>query len=101
MNKSFEPAGVVGGTAIHEDQRREPRHPARGAVKIKGQLGKIDGELVDVSSSGFRMEHQDKALKPGQVIEFWHAYAAGKARVIWNRILEGRVETGFFIEERF
>lgn len=101
MNTSFEHAGATGGAAIHEDQRREPRHPARGAVKVKRPAGKIDGELVDVSSSGFRMEHQSGALEPGQVIEFWHAYAAGKARVIWNRILEGRVETGFFIEERF
>lgn len=90
------------GVATPEDQRREPRHAARGAVKIKTSQSKIEGELVDVSDNGFRMEHQEPfALEAGQVIEFWHAYAAGTGRVIWNRILQGRVETGFFIIERF
>ncbi len=100
MNTSLGHGGIA-GAAVHEDQRKEPRHPARGAVKVKGLQFKIDGDLVDVSGSGFRMAHQDSSLEPGQVIEFWHAYAAGRARVIWNRILQGRVETGFLIEERF
>jgi hypothetical protein len=71
-------------------------------VKVKTSRAKIDGDLVDISENGFRMAHQGSfALEPGQIIEFWHAYAAGTGRVIWNRILQGRVETGFFIIERF
>lgn len=104
MNTSSGRAGEyagLAGAATHEEQRKEPRHPANGAVKVKTTRSKIEGDLVDVSGSGFRMAHQDSSLEPGQVIEFWHAYAAGKARVIWNRIVQGRVETGFLIEERF
>jgi hypothetical protein len=46
------------------------------------------------------MAHSDSSLEPGQVIDFSHREAAGKARVVWNRILSGRVETGFLIVER-
>jgi hypothetical protein len=31
------------------------------------------------------------------VVAFQHAIAGGKARVMWNRIADDRVETGFFV----
>jgi hypothetical protein len=31
------------------------------------------------------------------VVDFRHAVADGKARVMWNRIAGDRVETGFFV----
>lgn len=78
------------------EQRREPRRAAKGSVTVAG----VRGELVDVSYHGFRVAHADASFEPGLVVDFAHSEASGKARVIWNRISAGRVETGFFIVER-
>jgi len=43
------------------------------------------------------MSHANQALQTGQVVEFSHTHAAGAARVMWNRIMDQRVETGFLI----
>jgi hypothetical protein len=43
------------------------------------------------------MAHSSTDLLRGLVVEFSHASAKGSARVVWNRILENRVETGFLI----
>lgn len=83
-----------------QDQRREPRRRATGQVRVKftdPQPQEIAGKLMDVSPSGFRMKHQCTALRSGQIVEFSHLEAAGKAQVVWNRILAGGVETGFFV----
>lgn len=82
------------------EQRREPRRAAKGSVTVEMPRGPVAGQLVDVSDSGFRMAHQETGFEPGMVLGFEHALAAGKARVIWNRINDGRAETGFFIVER-
>ena len=52
---------------------------------------------MDVSASGFRMTHANQALQSGQIVEFSHSLAVGAARVMWNRIMDQRVETGFLI----
>ena len=57
----------------------------------------IQGELMDVSASGFRMAHANQSLHSGQVVQFSHSLAVGAARVMWNRIVDQRVETGFLI----
>lgn len=88
------------GKADPREQRKEPRRRVRGTVLVIGARGEIDGELVDLSESGFRVAHADASLEPGQVVRFCHREAAGKARVIWNRIMGGRVESGFLIVER-
>lgn len=80
--------------------RKEPRRQAKGAVTVRTARGEVAGQLVDVSESGFRMAHGEASLEPGQVLAFSHREASGQARVIWNRILSGRVETGFLIVER-
>jgi hypothetical protein len=85
----------VKGSPHPREQRREPRRAAKGSVTVAG----VSGQLVDVSEHGFRMAHGDARFEPGQVVEFAHVEARGKARVIWNRISEGRVETGFFVVE--
>ncbi len=82
------------------DQRKEPRRQAKGAVTVHTERAEIQGQLVDVSESGFRMAHGDASLEPGQILPFTHREAAGQARVIWNRIMSGRVETGFLIVSR-
>ena len=86
-----------------QDQRREPRQPAEGAVRVRFANpgpAEIEGRLMDVSESGFRMAHADLSLESGTLVEFSHPTAAGSARVMWNRILDRRVETGFFIVAR-
>ena len=80
--------------------RKEPRRQAKGTVCVQTALAEVHGQLVDVSESGFRMAHADASLEPGQVLSFSHREASGQARVIWNRILSGRVESGFLIVER-
>ena len=82
------------------DNRREPRRSAEGAVRVwfqNPQRLEIHGSLVDISPSGFRMSHEYSALSAGQIVEFAHLEAAGRARVIWNRISNARVETGFLV----
>lgn len=85
--------------AIHE-KRREIRQFAEGPVLVRfadPQPLEVQGQLMDVSLSGFRMAHANPSLHSGQVVEFSHSFAAGAARVMWNRIMDQRVETGFLI----
>ena len=82
------------------EKRREIRHPADGEVRVcfhNPAPAEILGQLMDVSENGFRMAHGDRSLETGQVVEFSHPEAAGRARVVWNRIDEACVETGFVI----
>jgi hypothetical protein len=90
----------VNPAAAAEEKRREPRQPAQGPVWIhfdNPQSIEIQGQLVDVSASGFRMSHGYASLEAGQVVEFSRAGAKGVARVMWNRILDRAVETGFLV----
>jgi PilZ domain len=85
------------------EKRREPRLPAHGKVSVhfsNPQRVEIQGELVDVSASGFRMSHEHQSLVAGQMVEFSHPTAAGEARVMWNRIVNRHVETGLLVVSR-
>ena len=82
------------------DRRSETRYKGQGPLKLSFQdpaPQEIDGELMDYSKSGFRAVHAYAALHTGQVVDFQHAVADGKARVMWNRIADDRVETGFLV----
>jgi hypothetical protein len=82
------------------ESRREPRRAAEGSVVVEfnnPQKRAVQGRLVDLSPGGFRMAHSSIELIPGMVVKFKHSLATGQARVVWNRILENRVETGFLI----
>ena len=82
------------------DQRREERHPGKGNVVVKclnPRVLQVEGRLVDVSASGFRMAHDCSALTAGEYVEFAHVEAKGRARVVWTRIVSGAVESGFVI----
>jgi len=85
--------------AINE-KRREIRQPGEGPVLVNfsnPQPMEVLGQLVDVSPGGFRMVHANQSLQSGQLVGFSHALAIGTARVMWNRIMDHRVETGFRI----
>jgi hypothetical protein len=82
------------------EQRREARRPADGEVVFRfGDARKeVRARLVDRSESGLRIEHDSPDLTSGQLVEFRiGATQQRAARVIWTRILEGRVESGFLI----
>jgi hypothetical protein len=82
------------------EKRREHRREATGLVQVRfsdPQPQQIEGRLMDVSSGGFRMAHVYASLAPGQIVEFAHTESRGRARVIWNRIVEEKVETGFLV----
>ena len=82
------------------EKRREHRRKTSGRVRVNfrdAREQEIEGRLIDVSVSGFRMAHQVTSLTTGQLVEFSHGEASGQARVMWNRIVEGNVETGFLV----
>lgn len=82
------------------DRRSERRYRGQGPLKLSFEdpaPQEIVGRLVDYSKSGFRAVHAYAALHTGQVVAFEHAIAGGKARVMWNRIADDRVETGFLV----
>jgi hypothetical protein len=82
------------------DRRSERRHRGQGPLTLSFDdpaPQEITGHLVDYSKSGFRAVHAYAALHTGQVVAFQHAIAGGKARVMWNRIADDRVETGFLV----
>ncbi len=86
--------------ALRRESRKEPRRPVSGEVHVRFENPRrqeILGRLVDLSVSGFRMAHEYAALETGQMVEFSHIEAAGRARVVWNRIADARVETGFVV----
>ncbi len=88
------------GLSSPEDRRAERRYKGRGPLKlvfVDPSRQEVLGRLLDYSKSGFRAMHACAALRSGQVVEFQHAVAVGKARVMWNRIAGDSVETGFLV----
>ena len=84
------------------EQRRETRRRGHGNVLVRPESPgsrDIQGRLVDVSASGFRMEHACSALTAGQYVGFAHVEARGRARVVWTRILDDSVESGFVVAD--
>ena len=82
------------------DRRVEPRQRADGLVRLftlNDERLAIEGEMIDVSTSGFRLEHTNARVRSGEEYIFESPYSSGIARVMWNRILAEAVETGFFI----
>jgi hypothetical protein len=82
------------------ERRCEARRAARGGVRLRldgvGSVP-ISGDLADLTSGGFRARHNFHGLRPGQIVSFEHAGAAGHASVVWTRIAGESVESGFRI----
>ena len=82
------------------DRRREPRVAGSGAVRLHREetlAQPIEGILLDYSPHGFRASHGIPTLGQGEFVRFEHAWGAGRARVIWTRILGAQVESGFLV----
>ena len=87
-------------TMTAADRRSESRHYVEGQLQFSFDdpaPQDITGRLMDYSKSGFRAMHDYPALHTGQIVEFRHMLAFGKARVMWNRIADDSVETGFLV----
>ena len=82
------------------ERRREGRTIVSGRVEIVLDIGlplTVEGELIDLSSHGFRAAHNHHTFEPGDQVSFHHDSASGQAKVMWNRVTSGRVETGFLV----
>jgi len=92
--------GSPPATMNASDRRVEKRHRGKGSLKLSFDdpaHQEVNGRLVDYSHNGFRAFHDYPALLTGQVVRFRHALDAGQARVMWNRIADECVETGFLV----
>jgi hypothetical protein len=87
-------------TACIAEQRAEVRSAAQGGVWFAlddADSGQFQGNLVDYSGRGFRAAHPQTSLSAGQRVHFRHSFGEGVALVMWNRILERHVESGFLV----
>lgn len=85
---------------VFSDRRRETRQPRDGRVTLAFDdplPQRLEAELIDVSQGGFRCRHQCTGLRTGQAVRFSHPQAEGEARVMWIRIVNGGIESGFFV----
>jgi hypothetical protein len=101
MSRSL-PEKALGGLDVAE-RRREPREEASGTAVLfveGASTWSIEGTLLDVSDSGFRLEHSHGGLTTGTEVRFTYPGRQGRAKVCWNRIANGRVESGFFVIAR-
>jgi hypothetical protein len=93
--------GYNGGSVIAGDDRRsEPRFPATGEVRliIDGpQALSIPARILDVSQHGMRVEHMYPALASGMMLQIDSGSSQFTARVVWNRIKNDGVESGFYL----
>jgi PilZ domain len=93
----------VGHAVAEDERRREPRLAASGdaVLSVVDQPEwRIEGALLDTSNGGFRLLHSHGGLTTGTVVRFQFDGRQGTARVCWNRIERGKVETGFYILSR-
>ena len=73
------------------ENRREIRRPGQGSALVRWSNPRpqqVEGQLVDVSDSGFRMAHGCAALTAGQEVEFSHPEAKGRVHA-WIGIIVG------------
>jgi hypothetical protein len=73
---------------------------AAGRIRLRGDgllEAPVEGRLLDTSAHGFRAVHGCRTLASGQIVNFEHAAATGRARVIWTRIEGDQVQSGFYV----
>ena len=87
---------------ITAERRREDRRRSSAGLllRVPGLLSReVSGRLLDISSGGFRAVHADHDLAAGDRVEFSHPRNAGEAVVVWTRISEGTIVSGFRVLE--
>src|SRR5687767_6056565 len=89
-----------GGVIESDDRRAEPRFCATGEVRliIDGPHSLlIPARILDVSQHGMRVEHMYAALASGMMLQIESGSTQFTARVVWNRIKNDGVESGFYL----
>lgn len=84
----------------NRDRRGSPRVAAEGPLWITIDFPAtttVETQLVESSSSGFRVTHQSSALEPGLEVRYRSATASGRARIIWTHVAGGRRVSGFIL----
>ena len=87
-------------TAVVDYGGREERVPVMAEVILvmeTPRVFEVRGRMLDQGSGGFRAVHMYPALTSGQVIRCRVDGKERLARVVWNRIIEEEVETGFLL----
>jgi len=82
----------------NRDRRQSARALASGRVEISFDNpapAVIEAEMIESSATGFRAAHASNTLEPGLVVSYREPAAAGRARVIWTHVVEGRRVSGF------
>ncbi len=91
---------IAGHVTEADDRRGEARFSATGEVRlvIDGpQAISIPARILDVSQHGMRVEHMYAALTTGMLILIDSGSTQFTARVVWNRIRNDGVESGFYL----
>lgn len=88
--------------APRPNRRAEPRTPVSGMgwMEPLDGTGREEFQLMDASSSGFRVCHHYIALSAGQRVRFHTDQADGIAVAVWNLVKDAEVESGFLIVSR-
>jgi hypothetical protein len=84
------------------DRRAEDREPASGEVimaLVAPGAPLLRARLVDISAQGFRAAYDSASLPSGSIVRFRHARTVGTAKVVWNRTVGDKWESGFLILE--
>lgn len=95
------PKPSPGEATATDDRRSEPRFSTRSEIVLlieTPQPLQVHARLIDQSDSGFRAAHMYPALASGQLLRCRLDATEVTVRVIWNRILEEQMESGFRIE---
>ncbi len=82
------------------ERRHESRQQASGRIEFTVQAATqvvFQGELLDMSRSGFRARHERTSLSTGEKVRYAHHGGSGAAKVMWSRIFRGKVESGFLV----
>jgi hypothetical protein len=81
------------------DRRREARQAAKGKVVVRLDHGKtvIQGEMVDVSPSGFRIRYRGHALPAGSDVDISYPWGDVRASIVWVCSEGDWTEVGFTI----
>jgi hypothetical protein len=83
------------------ERRKVRRTPFSGRLEIMlvdPAPQRVEAELIEISSMGFRAAHDSSTLEPGlEVLCKRDGADAVRARVIWTHVLGGRRVSGFLL----
>ena len=82
------------------ERRTSPRIAGEGRVALMFEdpiPRTVEADLLDTGSQGFRISHDSPRLVPGLEVAVTGPGVAGRARVVWTHLLNGRRVSGFVL----